>query len=314
MRTPSEESSDNRLLNTLIVITGPTAVGKTELCIHIAKRFGIPIINADSRQIYRELRIGTATPTEEQLQAVKHYFVGTISIDDYYNASMYEQEVLQLLDEQFKHSPIQLLTGGSMMYIDAVCNGIDDIPTIREDIREEMKRRYEQEGLEALCTDLRRLDPEHYEVVDRKNYRRVIHALEICYQTGKTYTSFRKQEKKQRPFQIVKIGLHRNREELYHRINQRVDQMMAEGLLDEVKSLSDKRCNNALNTVGYKEMFTYLDGTWTLDEAVERMKGNTRRYARKQLTWFKRDELMQWFHPHQEEDIMNYISKYEEIR
>jgi len=314
LRTPSEESSDNRLLNTLIVITGPTAVGKTELCIHIAKRFGIPIINADSRQIYRELRIGTATPTEEQLQAVKHYFVGTISIDDYYNASMYEQEVLQLLDEQFKHSPIQLLTGGSMMYIDAVCNGIDDIPTIREDIREEMKRRYEQEGLEALCTDLRRLDPEHYEVVDRKNYRRVIHALEICYQTGKTYTSFRKQEKKQRPFQIVKIGLHRDREELYHRINQRVDQMMAEGLLDEVKSLSDKRCNNALNTVGYKEMFTYLDGTWTLDEAVERMKGNTRRYARKQLTWFKRDELMQWFHPHQEEDIMNYISKYEEIR
>ncbi len=300
-------------MDTLIVITGPTAVGKTELCIDIAKRFGIPIINADSRQIYRELRIGTATPTEEQLQAVKHFFVGSISIDDYYNASMYEQEVLQLLDEQFKHSPIQLLTGGSMMYIDAVCNGIDDIPTIREDIREEMKRRYEQEGLEALCEDLKRLDPEHYEVVDRKNYRRVIHALEICYQTGKTYTSFRKQEKKQRPFQIVKIGLHRDREELYHRINQRVDQMMADGLLDEVKSLSDKRCNNALNTVGYKEMFTYLDGTWTLEEAVERMKGNTRRYARKQLTWFKRDEQMQWFYPHQKEDILNYISKYEEI-
>ncbi|MBQ7414835.1 MAG: tRNA (adenosine(37)-N6)-dimethylallyltransferase MiaA [Prevotella sp.] len=300
-------------MDTLIVITGPTAVGKTELCIDIAKRFGIPIINADSRQIYRELRIGTATPTEEQLQAVKHFFVGSISIDDYYNASMYEQEVLQLLDEQFKHSTIQLLTGGSMMYIDAVCNGIDDIPTIREDIREEMKRRYEQEGLEALCEDLKRLDPEHYEVVDRKNYRRVIHALEICYQTGKTYTSFRKQEKKQRPFQIVKIGLHRDREELYHRINQRVDQMMTDGLLDEVKSLSDKRCNNALNTVGYKEMFTYLDGTWTLEEAVERMKGNTRRYARKQLTWFKRDEKMRWFHPHQKEDILNYISKYEEI-
>lgn len=300
-------------MDTLIVITGPTAVGKTELCIDIAKRFGIPIINADSRQIYRELRIGTATPTEEQLQAVKHFFVGSISIDDYYNASMYEQEVLQLLDEQFKHSPIQLLTGGSMMYIDAVCNGIDDIPTIREDIREEMKRRYEQEGLEALCEDLKRLDPEHYEVVDRKNYRRVIHALEICYQTGKTYTSFRKQEKKQRPFQIVKIGLHRDREELYHRINQRVDQMMADGLLDEVKSLSDKRCNNALNTVGYKEMFTYLDGTWTLEEAVERMKGNTRRYARKQLTWFKRDEQMRWFYPHQKEDLLNYISKYEEI-
>lgn len=284
---------------TLIVVTGPTAVGKTALCIDIAKHYGIPIINADSRQIYRELRIGTSTPTEEQLRNVKHYFVGSISIDDYYNASMYEQDVLALLN-QFKQSPIQLLTGGSMMYIDAVCNGIDDIPTVREDIREEMKRRYAEEGLEALCEDLKRLDPEHYAVVDKQNHRRVIHALEICYQTGTTYTSFRKQEKKQRPFQIVKIGLNRDREELYQRINQRVDQMMADGLLDEVKSLQDKRSNNALNTVGYKEMFTYLDGTWSLEEAVERMKGNTRRYARKQLTWFKRDEEMRWFHPQQQ--------------
>ena len=298
---------------TLIVVTGPTAVGKTELCIDIANYFGIPIINADSRQIYRELRIGTATPTEEQLRSVKHYFVGSIGIDDYYNASMYEQDVLKLLDELFKASPIQLLTGGSMMYIDAVCNGIDDIPTIRDDIREEMKHRYEEEGLERLCEDLRRLDPEHYAIVDRKNYRRVIHALEICYQTGKTYTSFRKQEKKQRPFHIIKIGLNRDREELYDRINYRVDQMMADGLLDEVVSLADKRGNNALNTVGYKEMFTYLDGTWSLDEAVERMKGNTRRYARKQLTWFKRDEQMRWFHPDQQKDILNYISQYEEI-
>ena len=230
---------------TLIVITGPTAVGKTELCIDIARHYGIPIINADSRQIYRELRIGTATPTEEQLKAVRHYFVGSISIDDYYNASMYEQDVLRLLDEQFQHSPIQLLAGGSMMYIDAVCNGIDDIPTIRDDIRKEMKRRYEQEGLEALCEDLKRLDPEHYEVVDRKNHRRVIHALEICYQTGKTYTSFRTQEKKQRPFKIVKIGLNRDRDELYERINKRVDQMMEKGLLDEARSLYGKRENNA---------------------------------------------------------------------
>ncbi len=295
----------------LIVITGPTAVGKTELCIDIAKYYGVPIINADSRQIYRELKIGTATPTEEQLKSVKHYFVGSISIDNYYNASMYEQDVLTLLDKQFKHSPIQLLTGGSMMYIDAVCNGIDDIPTIREDIREEMKKRYANEGLEALCEDLRRLDPEHYEIVDKKNYRRVIHALEICYQTGKTYTSFRRQEKKQRPFKIIKIGLNREREELYHRINLRVDQMMTDGLLDEVQSLQSKRTNNALNTVGYKEMFTYLDGTWSLEEAVERIKGNTRRYARKQLTWFKRDEDMRWFHPQQKEDILKYISQYE---
>lgn len=295
----------------LIVITGPTAVGKTELCIDIAKYYGVPIINADSRQIYRELKIGTATPTEEQLKSVKHYFVGSISIDNYYNASMYEQDVLTLLDKQFKHSSIQLLTGGSMMYIDAVCNGIDDIPTIRGDIREEMKKRYANEGLEALCEDLRRLDPEHYEIVDKKNYRRVIHALEICYQTGRTYTSFRRQEKKQRPFKIIKIGLNREREELYHRINLRVDQMMTDGLLDEVQSLQSKRTNNALNTVGYKEMFTYLDGTWSLEEAVERIKGNTRRYARKQLTWFKRDEEMRWFHPQQKEDILKYISQYE---
>ncbi len=296
---------------TLVVITGPTAVGKTALCIKLAKHYGIPIINADSRQIYRELRIGTASPSDEQLREVKHYFVGSIGIDDYYNASLYEQDVLRVLDEQFCHSPIQLLTGGSMMYIDAVCNGIDDIPTIRDDIRNEMKRRYAEEGLEALCADLQRLDPEHYAVVDRKNYRRVIHALEICYQTGQTYTSFRKQERKQRPFRIVKIGLNRERDELYQRINSRVDQMMTEGLLDEARSLYDKRSNNALNTVGYKEMFTYLDSTWTLDEAIERMKGNTRRYARKQLTWFRRDTEMQWFHPKQQEDILNYISKYE---
>ncbi len=296
---------------TLVVITGPTAVGKTALCIKLAKHYGIPIINADSRQIYRELRIGTASPSDEQLREVKHYFVRSIGIDDYYNASLYEQDVLRVLDEQFCHSPIQLLTGGSMMYIDAVCNGIDDIPTIRDDIRNEMKRRYAEEGLEALCADLQRLDPEHYAVVDRKNYRRVIHALEICYQTGQTYTSFRKQERKQRPFRIVKIGLNRERDELYQRINSRVDQMMTEGLLDEARSLYDKRSNNALNTVGYKEMFAYLDSTWTLDEAIERMKGNTRRYARKQLTWFRRDTEMQWFHPKQQKDILNYISKYE---
>ena len=298
-------------MDTLVVITGPTAVGKTALTMELAQQYGVPIINADSRQIYRELKIGTAAPTAEQQQLVKHYFVGTKSIDDYYNASMYEQEVLELLDAE--RSTFHVLSGGSMMYVDAVCNGIDDIPTVRDDIREEMKRRYAEEGLEALCEDLRRLDPEHYAIVDRQNYRRVIHALEICYQTGRTYTSFRTQQKKERPFRIVKIGLNRDREELYNRINQRVDKMMADGLLDEVKSLVNKRSTNALNTVGYKELFDYLDGRWSLDEAVERIKGNTRRYARKQLTWYKRDADMRWFHPDNITEIQNYLKHYEEI-
>ncbi len=298
-------------MDTLVVITGPTAVGKTALTMQLAQHYGVPIINADSRQIYRELKIGTAAPTAEQQQLVKHYFVGTKSIDDYYNASMYEQEVLELLDAE--RSTFHVLSGGSMMYIDAVCNGIDDIPTVRDDIREEMKRRYAEEGLEALCEDLRRLDPEHYAIVDRQNHRRVIHALEICYQTGRTYTSFRTQQKKERPFRIVKIGLNRDREELYNRINQRVDQMMEDGLLDEVKSLIGKRNTNALNTVGYKELFDYLDGRWSLDEAVERIKGNTRRYARKQLTWYKRDADMRWFHPDNIEEILNYLTQYEKV-
>ena len=298
-------------MKTLVVITGPTAVGKTALTIELAQHYGIPIINADSRQIYRELKIGTAAPSDEQLQQAPHLFVGTKSIDDYYNASMYEQEVLSYIKES--SSPIELLSGGSMMYIDAVCNGIDDIPTVRDDIREEMKRRYAEEGLEALCEELRQLDPEHYAIVDRQNYRRVIHALEICHQTGKTYTSFRTQQKKERPFQIVKIGLNREREELYNRINRRVDQMMNDGLLEEVKSLVNKRDTNALNTVGYKELFDYLDGRWPLDEAVERIKGNTRRYARKQLTWYKRDEDMHWFHPDNIQEILNYLKHYEEL-
>ncbi len=294
--------------STLVVITGPTAVGKTALTIELARHYHTPVINADSRQIYRELRIGTAAPSEEQLQQAKHYFVGNKSIHDYYNASMYEQDVLKVLKKE--PSETNILSGGSMMYIDAVCNGIDDIPTVRDDIREEMKRRYEEEGLEALCEDLRRLDPEHYAIVDRQNYRRVIHALEICYQTGRTYTSFRTQSKKERPFRIVKIGLNRDRDELYNRINARVDAMIEQGLLHEAESLYDQRQLNALNTVGYKELFDYMDGRWSLDEAVERMKGNTRRYARKQLTWFKRDEQVRWFHPDDKDNILRYIEEF----
>jgi len=296
---------------TLIVITGPTAVGKTDLCMEIAGRFDIPIINADSRQLFRELRIGTASPTPEQLAKVRHYFVGTLNIGDYYSASMYEQDVMTLLGQLFKTSDYALLSGGSMMYIDAVCNGIDDIPTVDEKTRTLMKRRLAEEGLEKLVEELRRIDPEHYEVVDRQNPRRVVHALEICHMTGQTYTSFRKAEKKQRPFEIIKIGLNREREELYNRINRRVDSMMEQGLLKEAEEMLPYRQANALNTVGYKELFSYFDGIWELDEAVERIKGNTRRYARKQLTWFKRDQQMKWFHPDEQEQIMKYISEYE---
>ena len=292
---------------TLIVITGPTAVGKTALCLDVAKHFHIPIINADSRQIFRELKIGTAPPTEAQMQQVHHDFVGMLGLDDYYSASLFEQQVLELLDRQFLTSDYALMAGGSMMYIDAVCDGIDDIPTIDDQTRTMMKQRLADEGLEALCEELRRLDPEYYEIVDRQNPRRVVHALEICLMTGKTYTSFRKREKRQRPFSIVKVGLNRPREELYERINRRVDQMMADGLLEEAKALYPKRHLNALNTVGYKELFDYIDGRWPLEEAVERIKGNTRRYARKQLTWFKKDESIRWFHPDETETIIKYI-------
>ena len=295
----------------LIVVTGPTAVGKTELCLKVAEALRVPIINCDSRQLFREMKIGTAAPTEEQMARIRHYFVGTLGITDYYSASMYEQDVLRLLGQLFRDSDYALLSGGSMMYIDAVCNGIDDIPTVDDKTRATLKRRLEEEGLESLVEELRRLDPEHYAIVDRKNPRRVVHALEICLMTGKTYTSFRKAEKKQRPFETVKIGLNRDREELYDRINRRVDQMMADGLLDEVRRMTPYRKENALNTVGYKELFDYLDGRWPLEEAVERIKGNTRRYARKQLTWLKRDEHTKWFHPDQERDIMNYITGYE---
>lgn len=292
---------------TLIVITGPTAVGKTRLCIDIAKHFDIPIINADSRQIYKELKIGTARPTDEEMLEVKHYFVGTLSLDDYYSASLYEQQVLALLEEQFKTHDFALMSGGSMMYIDAVCNGIDDIPTIDDGTRETMKRRLQEEGLEKLCEELKQLDPEYYEIVDRQNPKRVVHALEICTMTGQTYTSFRKREQKRRPFRIVKIGLNRERTELYDRINARVDEMMANGFLKEAEGLFERKGLNALNTVGYKELFDYFEGRWTLKEAIERIKGNTRRYARKQLTWYKKDEQMKWFHPDQKEDIINYI-------
>ena len=294
-------------MNTLIVILGPTGVGKTDVCLRVAEHFCIPIINADSRQLYREIPIGTAAPTPSQQARVRHFFVGSHSIDDYYSASMYEQDVLQLLEKLWEDKRIALLSGGSMMYVDAVCNGIDDIPTVDDEIRVWMKERFAREGLDALCEELRQLDPDYYEIVDRKNYRRVIHALEIIHQSGKTYTSFRTQQTKERPFRILKIGLNRPREELYDRINRRVDQMVADGLVEEARRMYPHRENNALNTVGYKELFLAFDGRWTLDEAIERIKGNTRRYCRKQLTWYKRDTTIHWFSPDQVEDIIHLI-------
>ena len=294
--------------DTLVVLLGPTGVGKTELSLRLAETFHVPIVNADSRQIFREIPIGTAAPTAEQQARVRHYFVGTHSLADYYSASLYEQDALQIISQQLSTSHVALLSGGSMMYIDAVCNGIDDIPTIRDDIRLTMKQRLSREGLPALVEELRQLDPEHYEIVDRQNPRRVVHALEICHQTGRTYTSFRTNTRKQRPFSILKIGLNRDRAELYDRINQRVDQMMQDGLIEEARSVSPLRHLNALNTVGYKELFTHFDGVWPLAEAVERIKGNTRRYMRKQLTWFKRDDSIHWFHPDQYDLILQLIN------
>lgn len=290
---------------TLIVITGPTGVGKTETTLRIAEHFNVPVINADSRQIFSEIPIGTAAPTAEQQLRVQHYFVGNHHLEDYYSASLYEQDVLNIINSQ--HTPISLLSGGSMMYIDAVCNGIDDIPTILPEIREEMMRRLETEGLEQMCNLLRELDPEHWNIVDRNNPRRVIHALEICIQTGKTYTSFRSNTIKERPFNIIKVGLNRDRDELYNRINQRVLDMIEEGMIEEALQVYPKRTLNSLNTVGYKELFEYLDGLTTLDEAIFKIQSNTRRYARKQLTWYKKDAAFQWFNPDNIEEILNYI-------
>lgn len=291
---------------TLIVVTGPTGVGKTEATLRLAEHFDVPVINADSRQIFSEIPIGTAAPTAAQQARVRHYFVGNHHLEDYYSASLFEEDVLKIINEA--SSKVSLLSGGSMMYIDAVCKGIDDIPTIRPEVRQEMMQLLENEGLEKMCELLHEWDPEHWAVVDRNNPRRVIHALEICKQTGRTYTSFRSNTIKERPFNIIKIGLIRDRETLYQRINQRVLQMIDDGMIEEAQRVYPKRMLNSLNTVGYKELFEYLDGLTTLDEAIFKIQSNTRRYARKQLTWYKRDAEMTWFSPDNIEEILNYLS------
>ncbi len=294
--------------NTLIVILGPTGVGKTDLCLRIAEHLSIPIINADSRQLFREIPIGTAAPTIQQQERVKHYFVGSLSLGNYYSASRYEEDVMSLLKDYFSPKrKFALMTGGSMMYIDCVCNGIDDIPTVDDATRQLLKNRYENEGLEKLCADLEKLDPEYYAIVDRKNPKRIVHALEICIMTGRAYSSYRKNQVKKRPFNIIKIGLNRDREELYERINSRVDVMIDEGLEEEARKVFPYRHLNALNTVGYKEMFEYFDGNCTRDEAIFRIKCDSRKYCRKQLTWFRRDKSIRWFNPADIEEIIKYI-------
>lgn len=304
----------------LIVVLGPTAVGKTELTLCLAEKLQCPVLNCDSRQIYRDMKIGTAAPTESELQRVKHYFVGELGLDDYYSAARYEQEVLQLTSTLFEKHDTLLMSGGSMMYIDAVCNGIDDIPTIDDEVRRTLAERLANEGLDALLAELRLVDPQHYDYVDKKNAKRVVHALEVYYTSGKPYSSFLTRNTlrnssgqngtAQRPFRILKIGLERPREELFQRINSRVDDMVASSLLHEAMTLLPHRDKNALNTVGYKEMFNVLDGTWELPMAVERIKKNTRVYAKKQMTWFKHDASVAWFHPDDRAGIERYIEQH----
>lgn len=278
----------------LLVLLGPTGVGKTELSVSLAEYWNCPIISADSRQLYRGLSIGTAAPTERQLSRVDHYMVGTLDITEYYSASEFERDSLRIISELHQKNDILIVTGGSMMYIDALCKGIDEVPTIDENLRKELYDRYEKEGLEPIRSQLKILDPIFYDQVDLKNYKRVIHALEVCLMSGRPYSSFRTNTKKERPFEVIKIGLARNREELYQRINARVDKMMEEGLLAEAEKYYPFRMHNSLNTVGYKELFKYLDGEWTLDFAIEKIKQNSRIYSRKQMTWFKRDDDIHW--------------------
>ena len=295
-------------MKTLVVLLGPTAVGKTALSLELAEQLQTSIISADSRQLYADLKIGTAAPTPEQQERVHHHFVGILKLSDYYSAAQYADEVLTLLDTLYQKQDVALLTGGSMMYIDAVCLGMDDIPTIDVDTRAKMWQHYDEVGLEGIQRELKLLDPDYYAIVDLKNHKRIIHALEVCYMTGKPFTSFRQRKQSERPFRIIKVGLNRERSELFNRINLRVEQMMQEGMLEEAMKVFPFRDLNSLNTVGYKELFKYLDGEWTLEEAVEKIKRNTRIYAKKQLTWFKKDMSIRWFHPDQRTDIISYIN------
>ena len=303
-------------MNNLVIILGPTGVGKTELCLTLADLFHSPVISADSRQMYADIPISTAAPSQDEQARAKHYFIGNLKLEDYYSAAKYEEECLTLLNTLFGSHSILLATGGSMMYIDALCYGIDEIPTIPDDIRLPLLERYRTEGLDALTSELKVLDPAYYREVDRRNPKRVLHALEICYLTGHPYSDLRKGRKAERPFRIIRIGLTRPREELYERINRRVDHMVENGLIDEARRMYPHKGLNSLNTVGMKELFNWMDGAltndgkpWTLDFAIDKIKQNTRIYSRKQMTWFKRDENTRWFHPDQTDGIVQYIKE-----
>jgi len=292
---------------TLIVILGPTAVGKTAMAINIARQFDTEIISADSRQFYRELNIGVASPSPEELSAAKHHFIGNLSIHDDYNVSKYETEALQCLEEIFRKKNTAVLVGGSGLYIDAVCKGIDELPDPEASLREEIKHLFQQEGIDALRSQLRILDPVYYNIVDLANPKRLMRAIEVCLTSGKTYSSLRINHQTQRPFHIIKIGLTREREVLYNTINLRVDIMMEMGLLDEVKKLLPFKDLNALNTVGYKELFAYLDDEYSLTSAIEKIKVNSRRYAKRQMTWFRRNEEIRWFDANKEMEIIDFL-------
>jgi tRNA dimethylallyltransferase len=295
--------------NTLLVLLGPTGIGKTDLSADIALHFGSEIISCDSRQFFREMVIGTSVPPEPVLSKIKHHFIGSLSVKDYYSASLFERDVLKLLPDLFLRNKLILMTGGSGMYIDAVCSGIDDIPDTDPATREKYVAMHRENGIEGLRSALRLLDPEHYRKVDLRNYKRIIRALEICDTTGLPYSSFMKNRKRKRDFRIIKIGLKRERDDLYARINIRVDRMIGDGLEKEARALYDLRHLNALNTVGYKELFEYFDGKITSDKAVELIKRNTRRYAKRQMTWWGKDKTIAWFNPSQQEEIINYIEK-----
>lgn len=293
--------------NFLIVLVGPTGVGKTDISIDIARYFKSEIISADSRQFFREMKIGTAVPTEQQLKTIKHYFIGFLSIKDYYSSSLFERDVLELLPKLFSKNNIILMSGGSGMYIDSVCNGIDDIPDVDPDVRKKYIDQYNAEGIEGLRVTLKLLDPEHYANVDLKNYKRIIRALEICDTAGRPYSSFLKKQKRERDFGIIKIGLERPREDLYNRINSRVDNMVAMGLKNEAKQLYEFRNLNALKSVGYREFFDVFEGNISEEKAIELIKRNSRRYAKRQLTWWGKDKDIKWLNPEHTQEIIQFI-------